>query len=151
MAFEKWHYALLYAVYIQCALVGSFRAPAPAAASKRQQPSSSVEDSQISQGHQYMTDMFLTLFSLLLFNGYWFLQMLLCFISMYHGFQETVVYLITIGALGGLINLMLLCDRFKRVAFVKRLRKALTRKGAAVVAQAALPLLPASGSTKQKE
>lgn len=142
MAFEKWHCLALFAVYVHCALVGSFVTHVNMGDTENQQQKTEEElkkkrrkdssdkplPAQIAQGYQHISNLFSSMLTLMLFNAHWFLQLLLCYISMNHGFQESVMYLTVIGAMNGLLQLLHIFDWWKqsnimRIIFRKQLSR----------------------------
>jgi hypothetical protein len=97
IAFEKWHPLLIFTLFLWIIVYKPQWNRATPDLFKAKDKRNSPDRKHY---RQYLTDMILSIYALLLFNANMFLQLLLCFISMTHPFEECIVYLIVISVVG---------------------------------------------------
>lgn len=86
MGYERWHMVLMSGLYFWSVL---YR--------EREDGLTKSEKESKEADRYYCTDIILTNFTVMLFNAHVFVNLMLCYITMDHAFQETIVYLIVIS------------------------------------------------------
>ncbi|KAL9652332.1 hypothetical protein ABK040_011989 [Willaertia magna] len=99
MGYEKWHMCLMFTLYFWSIV-------------HKERGGPKVDKETKDADRYYITDIILSNYLLLLINAHVFLNLMLCFISMDHGFQETVVYLIVISVCGSLFSVFNMITRY---------------------------------------
>jgi hypothetical protein len=123
MAYEKWHTILIFALFLWKVI---FKNTDENAAPKNVLSPRKVDQNanEKEEDKVYIIDMILTQCALMLFNANLFLQLLLCFISMNHPFEDSVVYLIVVSVIGAsFITFILITEYFsirKMLQFILR-------------------------------
>ncbi|KAG2383489.1 hypothetical protein C9374_004160 [Naegleria lovaniensis] len=87
MGYERWHMALICTLYFWSVL---HREKDDTHFTKSEQESKDAD-------RYYVTDVILNTFTLMVLNAHVFVNLMLCYITMDHAFQETIVYLIVIA------------------------------------------------------